>query len=315
MNAAHLYGRAMTAEEAQRIVKNCLRGRSMPRSLEVLWKCQQEGDAALASMFRIESLLNDLAPLDDGYGDAIARESADIAANVAAHRKIFEQLGFFAAVEDGAFLAYWLEDPAPEPAVVKLDSEGQYGWAGQNAAEALFRLAEDRDAAGARAWLQKQGLDLAELGELGSATQFLPKLGDAHERIYYTNLGEPRPAREMAAVPADPGDPTTWLLRPGAEVKEALIRILGAPPMEYCVWCDGAGLVTQVKLSAKTNTQPVLGVAIGSSKVEVEQILGPPAKTGINWIRYNRGDRAFRFGMDKAGIVNSLILMLNEKSA
>ena len=49
MNAPPRYGRAMTAEEA----------------------------------FRIESLLSDLAPLDDGYGDAIARESPDIAANVA----------------------------------------------------------------------------------------------------------------------------------------------------------------------------------------------------------------------------------------
>jgi hypothetical protein len=305
----------MKTEEARRLVeKNCFHGRSMPRSLATLWSSVEGGDDTLARTFRIE-LLSDLGALDAGYGDAIASESADIAANVRAHREVFAHLGFFAALEDDEFLAYWLVDPSAEPPVVKLDNEGQYSWKGRNLAEALFRLAEQRDPDGARRWLSARGLELGEVGELGASTQFLPDLSQLQQSKYCAAVGRPGlVARKPSEAPATPDDPMTWLLRPGPEVQEVMTRLLGTPPLHYCVWCGGDGLVESVALSAKTKSGPILGIELGASKADVQRALGDPERTGRNWIRFQRDQRLFRFGLDAQDRVTSITLMIAESS-
>jgi len=292
--------------------QRCLWGHPVPGSLEVLWDRHQKRDRALGALFGIERLLVDLNPLDDGYGDAIASESEDIAFNVRAHRTMFEQLGFFAAIEDGAFLAYWLRADLPEPPVVQLDSEGTYRWQGGTAAEALFRIAEERDDGdAARTWLATRGLALGTVGELGTSTQFLPDLDDLHARTYYQNRGEPRPTPVEAAAPADARAPETWLLRPGSEVKDAITKLLGAPPAEFCAWCNGDGLVKQILLGREMPAGvTVLGIPIGATRTHVEKQLGKPAKKRAGWTMYEREGRTYIYYTDEKKIVTSICLGL-----
>ena len=284
----------------------------MPRSLEVLWDRHQKRDSALRNLFEIEQLLVDLKPLNTGYGEAIAGESEDIAANVRAHRTMFEQLGFFAAIEGGAFLAYWLRADLSELPVVRLDSEGTYGWQGGNAAEALFRIAEESDDGdAARTWLAAHGLELGVVGELGTSTQFLPDLDDLHARTYYQNCGQPRPTLEMAVAPADVRSPATWLLRPGPEVRAAMTKLLGAPPADFCAWCSGNGLVKHILLGREFPPGlTILGIPIGSTRAHVEKQLGKPAKARAGWIAYERDGRAFVYHTDNKKIVTSISLGL-----
>ncbi len=126
------------------------------------------------------------------------------------------------------------------------------------------------------------------------------------------NTGKPLAARAMVAEPADACDPTTWLLRPGAEVQSVLTRLMGKAPEHYCMWCDGDGLVTTVRLDDRTKTGAILGVAVGASKAEVEAALGAPQKTGMNWVRYVRGARSYRYGFDREGVVRSITLSLGD---
>jgi len=54
----------------------------------------------------IKRLLTSLDVLEEAFGAALEAESHDIAANVRAHRRVFERLGFFAEGEDGALWAF-----------------------------------------------------------------------------------------------------------------------------------------------------------------------------------------------------------------
>jgi hypothetical protein len=302
-----------SAREEQ-ISRTCLHGRALPRSLKVLWVEAETGNGVLIRTFGIERLLTDLTQLDIGYGEAVASESPDIAANIRAHRLVFEQIGFFAALRDDEFLGFWLRDDSPEPAVVRLDSEGQYAWLGITAAEALFHLGHNKtqDEPALR-WLRENALKLAESSEMGASTQFLPDLGDLHAEMYYAYLGRPRARREQAKAPAHPQDPTTWLLRPGPEVQEAFTKFAGGPPMHFCVWCTGEGLVKAVTLGDQTpRGTTFLGISLGATRQDVEKQLGEPAKTGKGWIRYHRGGRTFRYGFDKDGAVKSITLGLED---
>jgi hypothetical protein len=80
----------------------CLRGRPLPRSLELLWDADRD---QIAELFGITRVLTDLDVLDDGYGEAIMKESEDDAASVRAHRTVFEELGFFAELDGSELLA------------------------------------------------------------------------------------------------------------------------------------------------------------------------------------------------------------------
>src|SRR5206468_2169502 len=153
-------------------------------------------------------------------------------------------------------------------------------------------IAEDRDQGNeARTWLAAHSLPLGDLGELGSTTQFLPSLKDYQENIYYQNLGQPRGEKPTPTQSADPRDPFTWLLRPAAEVRGALCVLLklpaGATPTMFCVWCDGEGRVTNVKIPRTPATEhtPIQGVKFGATKAEIAKLLGKPTEAGkkMNW--------------------------------
>ncbi len=301
----------MKAETSQAVVRNCLHVRAMPPSLTMLWERSVAGDNAVGELFGVEQLLTNLKALDEGYGAHISEESDDAAANIGAFHEIFEQLGFFAEVEDGEFLAFYLRDTSPEPAVVKLDNEGSFSWAGANLAEALFRLAENIDAGDeAKAWLAEHGLlsGDVETSELGASTQFLPNLDELHKSLYAQRSGTPKPASKLAPVPARPGDPRTWIGRPGDEVKAALAQVLGAAPVHFCAWCDGGGLVHSVELDAQTKTTTLCGVALGATQATAAKVLGEPTKQGKNWAIHAHDGFNVRLGFDAKGAVSSFTL-------
>src|ERR1700679_573952 len=107
----------MNASPAQ-VSQACLRGRACPPSLLALWEAHTRG--MLPDGYGIRRLLSSLDALDDGYGAAIAAEGPETAANVRAHRRLFERLGFFAEDEDGALWAFDLASAAAEPPIVAL---------------------------------------------------------------------------------------------------------------------------------------------------------------------------------------------------
>jgi hypothetical protein len=294
----------MDAESMRRISDQCLRGRPVPRSLAALWDAADGGES-LWERFRIECLLRDLAPLDAGYGEAIARESEGAAASIRAHREIFQQLGFFAESQNGGFLAFWLRDESPEPVVLELDDEGQYAWRGENLAEVLVRRVED-DPEGARTWLAERGVELGALGELGASTQFLPDPQKLHEELFRAARGEERRRREPARNPASPNDFSSWLLRPGPEVKSAIERRLGAPCRHFCAWCGADGLVDSMRFDKRLDPGPVLGIALGAPRTSVTAALGEPEKAMGWWARYSREGRRFRFAFDDNGMVKEI---------
>lgn len=301
----------MRDDDKQRLSRECLLGRSVPPSLEILWDGAHAGDGVL-DRCQIVRLLTDRTPLDDGYGDAIAGESGDIAANVKAHRTIFEQLGFFAALEDGGLLAYWLKSPAREPPVVELDTEGQYRWLGNDAAEALWWLAkENEEDETVESWLTAHGLASSPPGELGASTQFLPDLNELQAREYRQRRGEVFPVLAAASHPADARDPTSWLLRPGPEVRDAIAPLTGAPPRHYLAWCSGDGLVKQILIDDRVAPGiAILGVTLGTAKHELERALGAPVESAARWLRYEDGERTFTYCLDEEDFVKSISLGL-----
>jgi hypothetical protein len=184
----------MSLENTFKLVsEKCLRGRPVPRSLQILWKAQEDNDPFLADALWL-TLLTAPDEAEEGYTESFAGDDPDVLANVRAHRHVFERLGFFAKEDNGEGLAFDFQSgDASEPPVIELDTEGQYGWKGANLAEAIFRIAEDRDQGDdARAWLAAHDLALGDLGELGSTSQFLPSIQDYQEREYYKLRGEPR---------------------------------------------------------------------------------------------------------------------------
>jgi hypothetical protein len=279
------------------ISEDCLHGRPLPRALEVLWQAHDDEDPFLADVLWLK-LLTSLHVLDEGYAESIAKGDEDILANVRAHRRVFERLGFFAQADDGELYAFDFQSGSTDdPPVVALDTEGQYEWKGENLAEVMVRIAEDRDKAKANeahAWLSAHGLPLGELGELGSTTQFLPSIKDYHEGLYYQTLGRPRLEKSTSSQPVDPRDPFTWLLCSGPKVCAAICILLqlpaGSRPSMFCVWCDGAGRVISIKFPRTAITQdiPVQGVKFGMTETEVNRLLGKPTETGkkITWSAY-----------------------------
>ncbi len=282
------------------ISKICLRGRPVPPSLARIWAAYEAGDDFLGKAIEL-TLLTSLQPLDAGYGDAIAWESADIAANVRAHRAVFERLGFFAEDGDGGFLAFDLTAAlAEDPPVIHLDSEGQYEWLGANLGEALMRRAEDCGCEAAMAhWLSAHGVEAALLGAFGASTQFLPSLRDLHSGLYYAHRGEPHAMPASATTPANT-DPATWFLRPGAEVAAALTTLLGGPPDQQWVQCDGQGRVNAIWFHRVPATEHVRiqGIGFGDDARSVEERLGAPHDRGKSWARWTLGPAIFRIGFE-----------------
>ena len=303
------------------VAEKCLRGRPVPCALQILWQAHEAKAPFLADALWLK-LLTSLDVLDDGYSESIAGGDEGILANVRAHRRTFERLGFFAEGDDSQLYAFDLQSgPADDPPVVVLDTEGQYEWEGENLTEAIFRIAEDRDQADeARAWLEAHGLPLGELGRLGSTTQFLPSIKDYHEGIYHQNLGQPRDEKPTPSQPADPRDPFTWLLRPAAEVCAALCVLLklpaGSRPSMHCVWCDGAGRVTTVSIprTAATENLAVHGVKFGMKETDVNPLLGKPSETGkkVTWSAYRLDRGRLRLGFKDGHQVIEISVGLNK---
>ena len=282
----------------------CLHGRPVPRSLEVLWDVAEE---TRSELFGIGKLLQDSGVLDEGYGEALLEESEDIAANVRAHRETFREIGFFAELDGGDLLGYWLESGQAEPPIVKLDTEGTYSWEGVDAGEALLRLAIDREQEDeAREWLAGAGLDPGELGEVGVATQTLPDVDKRKDARYYVNLGTPK---ELAPNPGpiDPDESVTWLLQPAGQVAEVMRRFTGAPLQRFSIWTDGRGLTASLALNEgldqKTGT---LGVRGPTTRDAVVARLGKPDAEGKEHISYFRPPARVNYRFDNAGALKSI---------
>jgi hypothetical protein len=215
----------------------------------------------------------------------VEAESLDIAANVRAHRRVFERLGFFAEGEDGALWAFDLASRAGEPPVAALDTEGQYLWIGIDLAEAL------RQDGG---WMV--------------STQFLPQLQDLHSEYHALEMGTPRRNRSASSGPAVRGDPESWLLRPGDELSAVMAGAL--PAQDALVECGSDGLVTTVWLPREgpLASLAVRGVMLGAEARSARERLGPPTKEGSRWMRFDGSDRALHLEVD-GGAVTRITLM------
>jgi hypothetical protein len=291
------------------VSQNCLHGKPLPKSLEILWAAQERRDAYLADEIRLE-LLTSVDELNEGYGEAIAGDDADILANVRAHQRVFARLGFFAKDEDGGFYASDLASPAADPPVVWLDSEGQYTWRGIHLAEAVFRLTGVLDrGAEALAWLSEHGLPVdgpRDFGrvEIGATTQFLPSMKDLHKRHYLELLGKPVAIKVAPSEAAAPRDPATWLRRPGAEVREALASLLKLPPgstfERAWVACDADGRVNTIWFydTPATHGVAVHGITFGMSRKKAEAALGSPSAKGNGWASFRRAVGRIRIGFE-----------------
>jgi hypothetical protein len=270
----------MEAKRKSALSKQCFHGAPMPKSIEKLWDAVEEEDDFITDTLAL-TLLESRDALNDGYGDELLEESEDTAANVRAHRKVFERLAFFAQGDDGELFAFDLETgPKDDPPIVKLDTEGEYDWVGVNLAETIFRLAEDVDEGEeAESWLEENEWSTGPWGELGSTTGHLPSLGKLQAGLYWELVGKPRPHAPTPERAADPHDAATWFLRPGPEVLAALQELHGIGkdefPEEQWLECDGEGRVTTVWLH-ETEGLTLHGVAFGDSHEKVMQQLGKP---------------------------------------
>lgn len=295
----------MEAALATAISKNLFHNKPLPPSLKILWQINKDRD--FEDLFRYVGLLQDNSELEDGYVEVLDVNNNE--SHARGYREMFKHLGFFGDLDNSDYLAYWLADGTEEPPIIKLDSEGQFTWEGRNLAEVLYRLAEELDednAEPARAWLLKHGLEVGQVGELGSTTQFLPDLEKFQE-----NLGdETNITTQPKNTPMDPLDPSTWLLHPGSEVQKLLTDLFGAPPTNFCVWTDGQGLVTSLMMNeAWPKRFPILGIEIGDRRVIVKRKLGLPVETApVGSIRYQLDDYTALFGFDSANRVKEIYL-------
>jgi hypothetical protein len=268
--------------QLDRIVRVCLRGRSAPASLAALWDRASKGSLDAPPLTR---LLTSLDALDAGYGPAIEAEGGEVAANVRAHRRLFERLGFFAEDDDGSLWAFDLASPAEEPPVAVLDTGGQYTWRGIDLAQAL---AVDSDARYV-------------------ATQFLPSLTELHARHYAEETGAPLPPYPAASGTARADDPETWLGISG----EALRALLGADlPGDQVAACDEEGRVSTVWLPREGSlaSLAVRGVVLGATKESVLERLGAPTTQRPAWVRFDGGGRALHLEVT-GGVVSRVTLM------
>jgi hypothetical protein len=267
---------------ADQISRACLRGRQCPPSLRRL--CAEL--TAPEHGYPVTRLLTTLDVLDEGYGNAIVAEGEDIAANVRAHRRVFERLGFFAEDEDGALWAFDLAANREDPPVAALDTEGQYAWLGTDLSQVL---AGDAEAA-------------------SMATQFFPSLGQLQVRYYHEEKGAPLPPAQRSPRAAVANDPVSWLARPGAEVSATLAGLL--PAREAIAACDDEGLVSTIWLprGGPLARISVRGVALGSDAKALRQRFGAPSREGATWLRYDDDAVTLHFEVER-GAVSRITLM------
>ena len=298
------------------VSKECFFGKPLPRPLEVLWEAAEAEDEFLTETLSL-TLLTSRDVLNDGYGDELLSEGEDIAANVRAHRRLFERLAFFAQSDDGELLAFDLQSgPLDDPPVIKLDTEGEYEWLGINTAEAIYRLSadlEEEDAA--REWLEEVDLNFDEPGELGSTTGHLPALGKLQASWYRELLGKPKPRHTTPEKPANPNDALSWFLRPGVEVLATLRQVLGldddAYPNEQWLDCDGEGRVDNVWLHP-VEQLALHGIRFGTPRADVIAKLGEPS---TDWegkrCRYDVAPAYILYAFED-DVVNSMFIGLDE---
>jgi hypothetical protein len=206
----------------------------------------------------------------------ILHDGGDVAANVRAHRRVFERLGFFAEDHDGSLWAFDLASPVEEPPVVGLDTEGQYAWLRVDLAQAFARDEEV-------AWV---------------ATQFLPSLGDLQVRYHHEEKGSPMPPARRSARVAVADDPVSWLAQPGAEVAAVLGRRV--PARGPIAKCDDEGLVFTIWLPREgpLSRLSARGITRGSPVAAVRRELGAPTKEGARWLRFDEEAIALHFEID-----------------
>ena len=260
---------------------NCLGGRPWPASLETLWGLK---DDPFVSDTLMLDVLTALDVLEDGFSEKIANGDPEILANVHAHQRVFKRVGFFATRHQEDLLAFDFQSgPAEDPPVVELNTEGSYRWLGANLGEAIISVAEHRCTDEEVRDFPEGPHKIAGADAKGETTQFLPSIGNWHERICYELLGRPRKSLPSGAKPAEPHEPATWLLRPGDEVHKAITRLLKLPagtiPAEQWVSCDGDGRVCTIWFhnTPETVDVPMHGVKFGMAKKKVLDLLGKPS--------------------------------------
>lgn len=288
----------------------------MPATLATLWKSVDAKDPFVAETLAIE-LLTSLDILEESYPSKLV----DSVPNVRAHRKVFERLGFFARGDDAELFAFdFGSGPADDPPVVKLDTEGEYRWKGQNLVEALVRLAEDRDAGDeSRKWLAAHGLKAGDYGDSGSTTQFLPAIGELQADLYWEYAAKPRVQRPTVERDPDPNDPCSWILCPASKVRAAIGRLLklppGSKPNEHCVWCDGAGRVIQAAIPKTRGTADfaLRGIRFGMSEAQVSTLLGTPTDENkdFGWAIWESDGIGLRVGF-KDSVVHEISVGLSK---
>ncbi|HSZ58128.1 MAG TPA: hypothetical protein VK797_20865 [Tepidisphaeraceae bacterium] len=297
---------------AKTISQLCLNGRPLPSGLEKLWAAREHGDRFLSDHLGIE-LFTSLDLLDAGYNAEIAQGNGEVLANVRAHRRVFSRVGFFAGTHESQ-LAFDFESHPIVPPVVRLDSEGQYEWQGIDLVEAIFRTGADLGLQETSEWLTSVGLPIGTVDEIGASTQFLPSIGDLQERYYYEEIGTPMAVQPSGLRPAEPHDPTSWIMRPGNEVQGALVKLLRLPPhakvSRQWVQCDSDGRVCTLWFhpTAETKNVVVGGATFGMSPSEAVRTLGTPARTGDGWISFSIAAGRLRVGFD-ADKLNEICLM------
>lgn len=305
---------ALDPKIVRAISQQCLNGQAVPSGLGQLWLAKSRGDNFLADGLGIE-LLTSIGLLDAGYGEEIAQGDETILANVRAHRRVFNRIGFFAACDEyGCQLAFdFVSDPV-DPPIVRLDSEGQYDWQGASLAEAILRFGEDLGVEETGQWLTNIGLPVMPLVEFGASTQFLPSIGDLHERFYNEESGTQKKLFPSGRKSAESNDPTTWVLRPGKEVRLALSQLLRlsadeSPPRQW-VQCDSEGRVCTVWFHPVPETMQIAvsGVMFGMSAAQTTKVLGKPAKTGDGWLSFSNAAGRLRVGF-KDDRLNEICLM------
>jgi hypothetical protein len=296
----------MTSHELlSTISTKCLAGNPVPAALKKIWEVAQD-DKYIANFLGI-NLLTDQEPVISKY-------------SASEYLNAFNLLGFFATTYDNSDWAFFLSPASlADPPVLEIDSEGSFQWRGLNLAEALFSQAmrialdeddEDEQVDFAREWLSKHGLDVSGYGEY--STQFLPD--------FYYRVAEPEQPLEPPLKLADPTDVETWLLRPGAEVQQAIQSATGlttaALAQKRWVRCDGLGNVCSVllKKSPENEGLKLRDIGFTSTEQDVRNAFGTPTDecdVGVRYLRYDLPDGRiirFEFGMKN---VRDIRLMTN----
>jgi len=267
----------------------------------------------LAHSCGIREPLLSLDPVLEAYGmPAEAGDNPRLAAHYKAHHRMFEKLDFFAVTARGEFLAFYrTEGYSGNPPVAKLDSEGQYGWAGADLADALYWAAED-EGSDLTGWLKDQGFACPEGFVLGASTQFLPGIDKWHLRFYREWLGElVRKDEDSPSGEPDAYDPSTWLGHKGEAVRDLIARAHGEDELrKYWVSCDARGFVHSARV-----LKPSLGVAgitLGCSREELLRTSGEPTQSGAIRLYYDKGPIRLHFTIQDERIVKMMCMTIDD---